>query len=68
MITSALSMFPNQCFTKSSSQYFDHKLSTEVNGTIVPSEYKEYFLSNLSITAQLPNVLFSLFNVFVHFK
>lgn len=50
-------------------QYFtDYKLTLKHdNGTHVPSIYKEYFLSYLGFAAQVPNVLFNLFNIFFQF-
>lgn len=50
-------------------QYFtDYKLTIQLNnGTKIESKYKEYFLSNLGIASQVPNVLFNILNIFFQF-
>jgi len=49
-------------------QYFeDYKLSIKHDNGTSPTVYKEYFLAYTGVAAQIPNVLFNLFNIFFHF-
>lgn len=61
-------LMPWNMFINATEYFTEYKLTTRYeNGTQVESQYKEFFISNLGIAAQLPNVLFNILNVFFHF-
>nr|XP_027198136.1 equilibrative nucleoside transporter 1-like isoform X2 [Dermatophagoides pteronyssinus] len=61
-------LMPWNMFINAKEYFTDYKLTIhQENGTIIESKYKEYFLSNLGIASQVPNVLFNIFNIFFQF-
>ncbi|KPM11983.1 equilibrative nucleoside transporter 1-like protein [Sarcoptes scabiei] len=60
-------LMPWNMFINATEYFTDHKLTLQLkNGTQIESKYKEYFLSNVGIAAQIPNVLFNVLNIFFH--
>ncbi|XP_046908370.2 equilibrative nucleoside transporter 1 isoform X1 [Dermatophagoides farinae] len=61
-------LMPWNMFINATEYFTDYKLTIQLNnGTKIESKYKEYFLSNLGIASQVPNVLFNILNIFFQF-